>query len=186
MSHNCHKSVNQLSFVDAGNKRPLCLAGRTSGCRGDATNCARAGFPGLIHRRTAPAENLGGFGALGSAAAFTGWFASICPFSLFGRLCLRSTSAPSPYFSCDASNRYAGSSMTTNTHSTQRFRCPNCDSPYHVKPHSNVELPVPSSAVMAKLVALGYLPPGVPHRRGAIKRAIANLRSDLIRAGVIL
>jgi len=40
--------------------------------------------------------------------------------------------------------------------------------------------------VMAKLVALGYIRPGVTHRRGAIKRAIAKLRSDLIRAGVIL
>ena len=93
---------------------------RACGVRGDETNFARAPFPGLGHRRTAPAENLCGFWACGGAAAFTG---PIRPFSLFGRLCpsLRSTRALSPYLSCDASTSpYAGSSMTTNTHSTRR------------------------------------------------------------------
>jgi hypothetical protein len=47
------------------------------------------------------------------------------------------------------------------------------------------ERPVASSAVIASLVALGYLQQGNRHRDSAIKRAIERLRSDLYRAGVI-
>lgn len=79
--------------------------------------------------------------------------------------------------------------MTANTHSTRQFRCPNCDALPHNIPRSGVvhfERPVASSAVITKLVALGYLRPESRHLSGAIKRAIGKLRSDLIRAGVIL
>ena len=45
--------------------------------------------------------------------------------------------------------------------------------------------PVASRAVIASLVALGYLQQAKRHRADAIKRAIERLRSDLYRAGVI-
>ena len=48
-----------------------------------------------------------------------------------------------------------------------------------------VERPVASSAVIASLVALGYLQQAKRHRDSAIKRAIERLRHDLYRAGVI-
>ena len=48
-----------------------------------------------------------------------------------------------------------------------------------------LERPIASSAVITKLVELGYLQPGARHRATAVKRAIDRLRGDLIRAGVI-
>jgi hypothetical protein len=47
------------------------------------------------------------------------------------------------------------------------------------------ERPVASSAVIASLVALGYLQQADRHRDSAIRRAIERLRSDLYRVGVI-
>jgi hypothetical protein len=47
------------------------------------------------------------------------------------------------------------------------------------------ERPVASSAVITKLVGMGYLQPGARHRATAILRAIDRLRTDLIRNGVI-
>jgi hypothetical protein len=47
------------------------------------------------------------------------------------------------------------------------------------------ERPIASSAVITKLVELGYLQPGARHRATAVKRAIDRLRGDLIRDGVI-
>ena len=47
------------------------------------------------------------------------------------------------------------------------------------------ERPVASSAVIASLVALGYLQQAKRHRASAIERAIERLRRDLHRAGVI-
>ena len=44
---------------------------------------------------------------------------------------------------------------------------------------------VASSAVITKLVELGYLQPGARHRATAVQRAIERLRSDLVRQGVI-
>jgi hypothetical protein len=44
---------------------------------------------------------------------------------------------------------------------------------------------VASSAVITKLVELGYLQPGARHRATAVERAIDRLRSDLVRQGVI-
>ena len=48
-----------------------------------------------------------------------------------------------------------------------------------------LERPIASSAVITKLVELGYLQPGARHRATAVKRAIDRLRGDLIRDGVI-
>lgn len=47
------------------------------------------------------------------------------------------------------------------------------------------ERPVASSAVIASLVALGYLQQAKRHRASAIERAIGRLRGDLHRAGVL-
>ena len=47
------------------------------------------------------------------------------------------------------------------------------------------ERPIASSAVIASLVALGYLQQANRHRDSAIKRAIERLRRDLYGAGVI-
>jgi hypothetical protein len=47
------------------------------------------------------------------------------------------------------------------------------------------ERPVASSAVIARLIALGYLQQAKRHRDSAIKRAIERLRHDLFRAGLI-
>jgi hypothetical protein len=47
------------------------------------------------------------------------------------------------------------------------------------------ERAIASSAVITKLVELGYLQPGARHRATAVERAINRLRSDLIRQGVI-
>jgi hypothetical protein len=44
---------------------------------------------------------------------------------------------------------------------------------------------VASSAVITKLVDLGYLEAGARHRATAVERAIDRLRSDLVRQGVI-
>jgi hypothetical protein len=43
-----------------------------------------------------------------------------------------------------------------------------------------------SSAVITKLVELGYLQPKARHRARAIEKAIGSLRSNLIRAGIVL
>jgi hypothetical protein len=47
------------------------------------------------------------------------------------------------------------------------------------------ERPIASSAVIAKLLELGYLQPGARHRSTAVKKAVDRLRGDLIRDGVI-
>ena len=47
------------------------------------------------------------------------------------------------------------------------------------------ERPTASAAVIASLVALGYLQQAKRHRDTAIKRAIERLRCDLFRAGKI-
>jgi len=47
------------------------------------------------------------------------------------------------------------------------------------------ERPIASSAVIAKLLELGYLQPGARHRPTAVKKAVDRLRGDLIRDGVI-
>jgi hypothetical protein len=47
------------------------------------------------------------------------------------------------------------------------------------------ERPIASSAVIASLVALGYLQQAKRHRAAAIERAIERLRRDLHRGGVI-
>jgi hypothetical protein len=47
------------------------------------------------------------------------------------------------------------------------------------------ERPIASSAVITKLVELGYLQPGARHRATAVERAIERLRTDLMRDGVI-
>jgi hypothetical protein len=43
-----------------------------------------------------------------------------------------------------------------------------------------------SSAVITKLVELGYLQPKARHRADAIEKAIGRLRSNLIRDGIVL
>ena len=47
------------------------------------------------------------------------------------------------------------------------------------------ERAIASSAVITKLVELGYLQPGARHRATAVARAIDRLRNDLVRQGVI-
>jgi hypothetical protein len=47
------------------------------------------------------------------------------------------------------------------------------------------ERAIASSAVITKLVELGYLQPGARHRATAVARAIDRLRRDLVRDGVI-
>jgi hypothetical protein len=47
------------------------------------------------------------------------------------------------------------------------------------------ERAIASSAVITKLVELGYLQPGARHRATAVARAIDRLRNDLVRDGVI-
>ena len=47
------------------------------------------------------------------------------------------------------------------------------------------ERPIASSAVITKLVELGYLQPGARHRATAVARAIDRLRNELVRQGVI-
>jgi len=47
------------------------------------------------------------------------------------------------------------------------------------------ERAIASSAVITKLVKLGYLQPGARHRATAVARAIDRLRNDLVRDGVI-
>jgi hypothetical protein len=44
---------------------------------------------------------------------------------------------------------------------------------------------IASSAVITKLVKLGYLQAGARHRATAVERAINRLRNDLVRDGVI-
>jgi hypothetical protein len=46
------------------------------------------------------------------------------------------------------------------------------------------ERAIASSAVITKLVELGYLQPGARHRATAVARAIDRLRNDLVRDGV--
>jgi hypothetical protein len=45
--------------------------------------------------------------------------------------------------------------------------------------------PVASHAVITKLVELGYLQPGKRHNNGTIENALARLKSDLCRDGVV-
>jgi hypothetical protein len=45
--------------------------------------------------------------------------------------------------------------------------------------------PVASHAVIAKLVELGYLQSGKRHKNGAVENALAQLKSDLCRDGVV-
>jgi hypothetical protein len=47
------------------------------------------------------------------------------------------------------------------------------------------ERAIASSAVVTKLVELGYLQPGARHRATAVARAIDRLRNGLVRQGVI-
>ena len=47
------------------------------------------------------------------------------------------------------------------------------------------ERTIASSAVITKLVELGYPQPGARHRATAVARAIDRLRNDLVRQGVI-
>jgi hypothetical protein len=45
--------------------------------------------------------------------------------------------------------------------------------------------PVASHAVIAKLVELGYLQPGKRHNSSAVENALARLKNDLYRDGVV-
>jgi hypothetical protein len=47
------------------------------------------------------------------------------------------------------------------------------------------ERAIASSAVITKLVELGYLQPGARHRATAVARAVDRLRNDLVRDSVI-
>ena len=47
------------------------------------------------------------------------------------------------------------------------------------------ERAIASSAVITKLVELGYLQPGARHRATEVARAVDRLRNDLVRDGVI-
>jgi hypothetical protein len=82
--------------------------------------------------------------------------------------------------------------MAADPHSTRLLRCPNCDAPFKVSSSSRsrsagrFKRPTASSAVITKLVELGYLQPKARHRAGAIEKAIGRLRSNLIRDGIVL
>jgi hypothetical protein len=81
--------------------------------------------------------------------------------------------------------------MTADPHSTRLLRCPNCDAPFKVPSHrtrsaGRFKRSTASSAVITKLVELGYLQPKARHRARAIEKAIGRLRSNLIRAGIVL
>ena len=81
--------------------------------------------------------------------------------------------------------------MVADPHSTRLLRCPICDAPVKEWPPrtpsaDRFKRSTISSAVITKLVELGYLPPKARHRADAIEKAIGRLRSNLIRDGIVL
>lgn len=79
--------------------------------------------------------------------------------------------------------------MAAESDSSRIFRCPHCDALFQVLSRGGIvrfKRPATSSAVIKKLVELEYLKPSARHSAGAIEKAIARVRNDLIRAGVVL
>ena len=81
--------------------------------------------------------------------------------------------------------------MTDDPHSTRLLRCPTCDAPVKVlsrrtRSAGRFKRSTASSAVITKLIEFGYLQPKARHRADAIEKAIGRLRSNLIRAGIVL
>jgi hypothetical protein len=81
--------------------------------------------------------------------------------------------------------------MAADPHSTRLLRCPDCDALFKVlsrrtRSAGRFKRSTASSAVVTKLVELGYLQPKARSRAGAIEKAIGRLTSNLIRAGIVL
>jgi hypothetical protein len=81
--------------------------------------------------------------------------------------------------------------MAADPHSTRLLRCPICAAPVKASPRrtrspDRLKRSTISSAVIKKLVELGYLQPKARHRADAIEKALGRLRSNLIRDGIVL
>ena len=77
--------------------------------------------------------------------------------------------------------------MAADPHSTRLLHCPNCDALVkELSPRTRSADRFKRSAVITKLVELGYLPPKARHRADAIEKALGRLRSNLIRDGTVL